>query len=608
MSCIPGKYGIALPPWRFAAISLNLFGGGQADKVVPNGTTWYGLNVMERLYSLSNNFLSKEFLLNYHNGEELFIGLICMLIAIRAFRTCDFKFSGNNVKSSRIFLVGASFIILGSSSLIHGIIHASHSNLNLLYQTLMGYSLGLYILIIAISVENPRNKVALPLLYIPLLALLHPMVYERFPFFGQFRPLVWILIAYLSGIVCMLYIGTFYRRRSKQFLFSALGHLIICIGAIFLFFPAQIGSTVWLHGHIMRPLGFIVLFFSMSRKELLKMEGSVLYRALAAFSILAAIPLLFFGTFVFYDNIFPVTIIGRRFIIFLLLLITLISGLLFGLGMIIRLIRPILQLKNAVDGMLGEGKVKRIPIQSNDEIGELSNAFNEMLNRLDNAIEEQERMCRLAATGELAATLAHEIKNPLSAIGGAATYIGNNTKGSLAKEFVSIITSEVSRINNLTSTLLSFSKTAEPNPEPTDLNKLARDALYLLSKESSDLQVTLKEELAEDMQLVNCDNSQIKQVIINLLINANDAVSENGEIKVKTWQRKNKTYLAVEDNGSGISAEIIHNIFNPFFTTKTRGTGLGLAISKKIAKEHGGDLTVESTPGKGSIFTLVLYD
>ena len=99
---------------------------------------------------------------------------------------------------------------------------------------------------------------------------------------------------------------------------------------------------------------------------------------------------------------------------------------------------------------------------------------------------------------------------------------------------------------------------------------------------------------------------QIKQIIINLLINAHDAVSENGEIKVKTWQKKNRTYLAVEDNGSGISAEIIHNIFNPFFTTKTRGTGLGLAISKKIAKEHGGDLTVESTPGEGATFTLGL--
>ncbi|MEK6196820.1 MAG: ATP-binding protein [Desulfobacterales bacterium] len=550
--------------------------------------------------------MSKDFLLNYHIGEEFLIGFICLLIAVRAFRTIGFSVSGDQVKSSRIFLVGASFFILGSSSLIHAIIHASHSNLNLLYQTLLAYSLGLFILILAISVENPRNKVALPLLYIPLLALLHPAVYEQFPLFGQFRPLVWILIAYLSGIVCMLYIGTFYRRRSKRFLFSALGHLIICIGAIFLFFPAQIGSTVWLHGHIMRPLGFVILFFSMNRKELLKMEGSILYKALAAFSILAAIPLLFFGTFVFYDNISPVTIIGRRFIIFLLLLITLISGLLFGLGMIIRLIRPILQLKSSVDGMVGDGMVRRIPVRGNDEIGELSGAFNDMLARLDNAIEEQERMCRLAATGELAATLAHEIKNPLNAIGGAATYIGKNTKGSLTKEFVSVITSEVSRINNLTTTLLSFSKTASPNPEPTDLNRVVRDSLTLLSKESPDLQVTVIEELAADLPLVNCDYNQIKQVIINLLINAHDAVSKNGEIKVKTWQKKNRTYLAVEDNGSGISAEIIHNIFNPFFTTKTRGTGLGLAISKKIAKEHGGDLTVESTPGEGSTFTLGL--
>ena len=562
--------------------------------------------MIDSIYSVSSSIFSRSFLLNYHIGEEIFIALICLLIAVRAFRSSGFEITGDQIKSSRIFLVGASFFILGSSSLVHAIIHASHSNQNLLYQTLLAYSLGLFILIIAISVENPRSKVALPLLYVPLLALLHPAAYEQFPLFGQFRPLVWIFIAYLSGIVCILYIGTFYRRRSKRFLFSALGHLIICMGAIFLFFPAQIGSTVWLHGHIMRPLGFIILFFSMSRVELLKMEGSILYRALAAFSILAAIPLLFFGTFVFYDNISPVTIIGRRFIIFLLLLITLISGLLFGLGMIIRLIKPILQLKNSVDGMVGEGAIKQIPIQSNDEIGELSGAFNDMLGRLDNAIEEQERMCRLAATGELAATLAHEIKNPLNAIGGAATYIGKNTKGSLTREFVAIITSEVSRINKLTTTLLSFSKTAEPNPEPTDLNKLAKEALYLLSKESPDMQVSLIEDLAEDLSEVNCDFNQIKQVIINLLINALDAVSEQGEIRLKTWHKRNKTYLSVKDNGSGISPEIIHNIFNPFFTTKTRGTGLGLAISKKIAKEHGGDLTVVSSPGKGSTFTLEL--
>jgi len=563
---------------------------------------------MEEIYSLPNDIFSREFLLQYHNGEEILIGIVCLLIAIRAFRTSLIKNTGNQGKSSRIFLVGASFIILGCSSVIHATIHATHADLNLLYQTLLGYSLGLFILIIAISAENPRNKISIPLLYIPLLVLLHPALYEKFPFFGQFRPLVWILVAYLSGIVCMLYIGTFYRRRNKMFLFSAFGHLIICIGAIFLFFPAPIGSPAWLHGHIMRPLGFMILFFSMTRKEMLKMEGSILYRALAAFSILAAIPLLFFGTFVFYDNISPVTIIGRRFIIFLLLLITFVSGLLFGLGMIIRLIRPILQLKSSVDNMTGEKQTKRIPVQSSDEIGELSNAFNEMLNRLEKANEEQERMGRLAATGELAATLAHEIKNPLNAIGGAANYIGENTEGSLAREFVSVITSEVARINKLTTTLLSFSKTAATNPEPNSLNKVTQEALTLLRRESSDFQITLKEELAADLPQLNFDYNQIKQVIINLLINAYDAVGENGMIKVKTWHENNRGYLAVEDNGSGISPEIMPHIFNPFFTTKTRGTGLGLAISKRIAKEHGGDLTVSSTRGKGSTFILELLD
>ncbi|MDH3543317.1 MAG: hypothetical protein OEM80_11740, partial [Desulfobulbaceae bacterium] len=139
---------------------------------------------MEDIYSLTNDIFSKEFLLKYHNVEEILIGIICLLIAIRAFRASGFKISRNQIKSSRIFLVGASFIILGSSSLIHALIHATDSDLNLLYHTLLGYSLGLFILIIAISVENPQNKIALPLLYIPLLALLHPMAYEKFPLFG----------------------------------------------------------------------------------------------------------------------------------------------------------------------------------------------------------------------------------------------------------------------------------------------------------------------------------------------------------------------------------------------------------------------------------------
>ncbi len=137
---------------------------------------------------------------------------------------------------------------------------------------------------------------------------------------------------------------------------------------------------------------------------------------------------------------------------------------------------------------------------------------------------------------------------------------------------------------------------------------MVQDALTLLSRENSDFGVTVIEKLAADLPQLDFDYNQIKQVIINLLINAHDAVSQNGLIKVKTWYKANRAYLSVEDNGSGISPEIIDHIFNPFFTTKTRGTGLGLAISKRIAKEHGGDLTVSSTEGKGSTFTLELLD
>ena len=111
---------------------------------------------MEKLYSLSSNLLSREFLLKYHQAEEILIGILCLLIAIRAFRTSGFKINVDQVKSSRIFLVGASFVILGCSSLIHAIIHATHADLNLLYQTLLGYSLGLFTLIIGMTGPNIR--------------------------------------------------------------------------------------------------------------------------------------------------------------------------------------------------------------------------------------------------------------------------------------------------------------------------------------------------------------------------------------------------------------------------------------------------------------------
>lgn len=549
----------------------------------------------------------REFFISYHIGEEILISLVCGVIAYRAFRSCYKKDpEADREGQSRTMLAGSGFAILGLSSLIHAVIHAAHLDINLLYQTLLGYCLGFLTIIVAISAQKPWTKKAFPLLYFPLLVMLVPGIYKKFPIFAEFRPMIWISVAYFSGVVCMLFIAFFYRTRNKRALAAGAGLALICISSIFIFFPAAIGSSTWLHGHFLRPVGFVILLFSIRPGEFLRAGSSILYRVLTAFSLLAAVPLLLFGTVLFYEIISPIGIEGRRFLVFALLLVTFASALIFGFGLIIRLIHPILELKDSVSTLVEAGLDKTIEVKSNDEIGELSGAFNEMIVNLRQAIDEQERLVRLASTGELAATLAHEIKNPLNAIGGAASYIGKNYKGSLIEEFVKVISDEAVRINKLTSTLLKFAGPVQPEPASNDINHLVEETLALLTQESKDHGVILEKHLARELPRVHCDYNQIKQVLINLLINSFDAVHTGGTVTVETKSNNGNILVSVEDNGKGISEEDLKQIFNPFFTTKTRGTGLGLAISKKIAKEHDGDLLVRSRAGKGSIFTLVL--
>ncbi len=546
-------------------------------------------------------------LIIYHIGEEFLVAVICFLIARRYLKSLpDSNGREHPENPARLTLAGAAFIVLGLSSLIHALIHAAQFDNNLLYQTLFGYCLGFLILILARSAEKPSTKQAMPLLYVPLLALLVPDIYSQFPIFGKFRPIVWIGVAYLSGVVSILFFATFYRSRSKRMLWATLGFGLIAISSIFLFFPASIGSPVWLHGHLFRPVGFLFLFFTVTPKESLQFGGSILDKTLSAFSLLAAIPLLLFGTVVYYENFSPIAPEIRQFLVFFFLLVAFAMAFIFGLGVILRLINPILELKNSVNRLVEEGLERKIEIDRNDEIGELSHAFNEMTTNLKHAVDEQERLGRLASTGELAATLAHEIKNPLNAIGGAAAYIGRNYRGTLIEEFVKIISDEVYRINKLTGTLLNFARPVAPNPSLHNINELVEDTVFLMRQESQEQHIALDKKLAPYLPPVNCDQNQIRQILINLIINAFDALDEQGRVCVQTEAHTGSVHITVEDNGPGISAEDMKQIFNPFFTTKTRGTGLGLAISKKIAREHQGDLLVESTLGRGSKFTLVL--
>jgi signal transduction histidine kinase len=493
------------------------------------------------------------------------------------------------------------------SSAFHAIIHGAEFDSNLLYHSLVNYCLGFTALIFANSGETPRSGRPFLLLFLILLVLLVPDIYEHFPIFGEFRPLLWISVSYLAGVVAILYIASFYRSRHLRTLWCAVGFALICISSILLFFPSAIGSAAWVQGHFFRPLGFLILLVAFDGGVIHRQGGSVLNRILVSFSMLVAVPLLIFGTIISYENFNFIDIKDRQILIFLLLLITLCSVLVFGFGMVIRLILPLLRLKEAVSQYADSHVMKEIVEgHSKDEIGELSLAFTEMVKKLDMAFEEKERLCRLAASGELAATLAHEIKNPLNAIGGAATYIGKNYKGQLIEEFVKIITDEVARINKLATSLMSFATPITPQFEECDLNRIVAETLLLLAQDLQEQEVEIAKDFDHDLPVVRCDASQIKQVLINLLINAFDAVEEQGKVSVVTRCQEGKILLIVKDNGRGIPEENLKQIFNPFFTTRTRGTGLGLAISKKVALANNGDLRVESVQGKGCTFTLAL--
>lgn len=548
-----------------------------------------------------------NFFITYHNWEELLVALVCFSIAGRLyFASRDGSETLKPDQKGRLFLVSAGFVLLGFNSLLHAYIHARHLNLNLLYHTLIGYCLGLLTLILAISASRPQTKKAVPLVYIPLLFLLVPGIFETFPLFGKFRPLVWISIAFLAGHVSILHVAAYYRSKQKRILLSGIGYLFICLSAIFLFFPAPIGSSMWLHGHIFRPIGFLILFFTINREMYSQMGGSIIYRVLTSFSLLTALPMLIFGTIIFYVNISSIDIQQQRLLIFLFMLAIFASVLIFGLGTIIKLVQPILRLKDSVDKLVDEGLNKYVEVESNDEIGELSNAFNEMVAKLSSAVEEQERLCRLAATGQLAATLAHEIKNPLNAISGAATYINKNYSGVLISEFTNIISDEVNRINKLTGTLLGFAKPLHLEKIPVDVNKLICEIGALLDQEAEGQNIYIDFQLANDLPEIVCDRNQIKQILFNLIINAFDAIKGAGKVSISSGFNDEMAFIEVADNGPGIPKENIKNIFNPFYTTKTRGTGLGLAISQKIARWHGGDLVVRSTDGEGCTFTLKL--
>lgn len=260
-------------------------------------------------------------------------------------------------------------------------------------------------------------------------------------------------------------------------------------------------------------------------------------------------------------------------------------------------------------------------IYSHEDIELLSTLANQTAIALENArlFEDLKksksyirRADRLASLGTLTAGLAHEIRNPLVAIKTLIQLLPERLEDEeFRNHFLSIAAGEVDRISHLINELLDFARPSTPKLEFEDVNSILDGMILLVSTESKKKHIHVDKQYAPDLPSVKVDREQIKQVFLNVLLNAIEATPENGEITVKTrsfLKPGGEPYLQVEfkDTGCGIPHEYLEEIFNPFYTTKTTGSGLGLSISNQIVLDHKGYIDVESQVSKGTSFVINL--
>ena len=220
---------------------------------------------------------------------------------------------------------------------------------------------------------------------------------------------------------------------------------------------------------------------------------------------------------------------------------------------------------------------------------------------------EREKTSLLA---EMAPVFAHEIRNPLGSIKGAAQYLASESHTDEHKKLLGVIIEEANRLNTVVSRFLDYARPFRADIQPRDINAVIRRAISVIAANRLATGITITEELNEGLPAVKIDEQQFVQVIINIALNAIEAMPDGGTLTFLTQIIETDVSAAVEivigDTGMGIGAAGLKNIFKPFYTTKDRGVGLGLAICQKIIKEHGGSIRVRSQPGQGSVFYIRL--
>lgn len=281
-------------------------------------------------------------------------------------------------------------------------------------------------------------------------------------------------------------------------------------------------------------------------------------------------------------------------------------------------IERIEQQTSGEDGSTKHWMVSKIPMKD-PETGEVTHVITvgEDVTMRVEAIHAVGRAEKLAAVGRLAAGVVHEINNPLATIAACAEALeqrveegafGESEASADLDEYLGLIKSEAFRCKSITTGLLDFSRLRTGNRDPLDIGEILRSSANLVSHQKRGDRIEIELDIDKDLPPVKADGGQLQQAVIALATNAIDAMPDGGKLTFRAFTQQKRVALEIEDTGVGIPTQDMSKVFDPFFTTKEvgKGTGLGLAVCYGIITDHGGRLSVRSTVGKGTTFTIFL--
>ena len=280
-----------------------------------------------------------------------------------------------------------------------------------------------------------------------------------------------------------------------------------------------------------------------------------------------------------------------------------------------RVTRPVEELASAAREVAAGNLATQVHVNSQDELGQLAEAFNQMTKDL---LEQKERLVqteRVAAWRELARRLAHELKNPLFPLQLTVENLIRAHQQSpeqfeeVLRESSSTLLAEIANLKDIISRFSEFSRMPQPHFQMLQLNEVVQGAARLFQAQlqfSPERAITCKLVLDENLAAIAADPELLHRAISNLVLNALDAMPQGGALNIRTRQENDRVYLEVSDTGSGLTPEECQRLFTPYYSSKQHGTGLGLAIVQSVVSDHSGRISVESHPGRGTTFRIEL--